>query len=349
MKKLFNKIKQIAPWVVAALIFVQLFRTYPPSRVIEALRYVNIVWFVLFAAAYFGFIYLVDSLCMKKVISDFSHPVTLSDMLIARGVTYLIMVISYPASQAAYAFYLKRKYSIPIFQAIGIFLFIVFIDLMWIITLAFVGSFFQDNIIAGVDIGHTVRIIALIAYAAAFVWITFWRRWIERAFKWNIKVGFIEKIRHRRAFFMFNTARMRDYIKVVVMRIPIHATIIMFMYVVLKTFNADIPFVKILGNIPVVFLIGTLPITPGGLGTVNAAMVELLSPYITSPSISAGLVSAKELMFACTLLWMFANYAFKVILGTVLLKKVSKNLFKSTEDESEDSSIASITNLQGHV
>jgi uncharacterized membrane protein YbhN (UPF0104 family) len=111
---------------------------------------------------------------------------------------------------------------------------------------------------------------------------------------------------------------------------------------VLRTFNATIPFGKIIGNIPVVFLIGTLPITPGGLGTTNAATVELFAPYISSPAISAGLINAGELIFAATLLWMFVNYTMKVIVGTILWSTQAKSLFKGKESQGLESEIPKI-------
>ena len=193
------------------------------------------------------------------------------------------MILNYPASQAAFAYYLKRKYNIPIFQALGIFIFIVVIDLVWIISLALAGSFFQEYDVVGVDLEYIVRTAALIAYSALFLWLAFWRRWPEKLMGRHIRIPLLERLRTRKVFHIFEKARVWDYIVIAVQRTPIHFTIIISMYVVLLTFHAHIPFTKILGNVPIVFFIGTLPITPGGLGTTNALMVELLHKYLTGP------------------------------------------------------------------
>ena len=108
------------------------------------------------------------------------------------------------------------------------------------------------------------------------------------------------------------------------------------MYVVVKTFSCHIPFTKILSNIPLVFFIGTLPITPGGLGTTNAAMVELLKGYLTGPIFANGAVTPAELLFSASLLWMFGNYLLKIITGSVLMAFVSKKLFEPTPNEPEE-------------
>lgn len=336
MKKLALYIKRIAPWIVATAIFGYLFHLYPPSKIRLALAHVNILAFALFATGYFAFIFIVDSWIMQRVISRFSRPVSLKDILYARGTTYLVMIINYPASQAAFAYYLKRRYGIAIFEALGVFLFIVFVDFLWIVTLALAGSFFQDFTIGNVALGHTVQMVAAAAYAFAVVWIAFWQRWPEKLLGRPVKISIIEKLRSRRVFRIFNQALPADYLKTALMRTPIHFTIIVSMYVVMLTFNCHIPFLKILGNVPLVFFIGTLPITPGGLGTTNAAMVELLSPYLTGPIFAAGDISPKDLLFTATILWMFANYSLKAICGTIFLKKVSSALISPTPDIPEE-------------
>ena len=349
MRKMALHIKHLAPWCVAAGIFVYLFHLYPPRQVWRSLTYVNLPAFAVFAIIYFALIFIVDSWVMKYVIGRFSCRTKFTDILQARGVTYLIMVISYPASQAAFAYYFKRRYKIPIVDALGIFIFILFLDLMWIITLAFAGSFFQDYTISGVDLGSLVQKVAIAAYAFAFAWIAFWRRWPERFIGRHFKVPLIERLRRRRTFHIFNKISLLDYLKVGIMRIPIHFTIIISMYVVVQTFHTFIPFLKILGNIPIAFLIGTLPITPGGLGTSNAAIVELLHPYITGPIFANGLVTRQEILFTVTVLWMFSNYLLKVVVGTLLLKKMSGKLFRPTVGVPEEKAEHEAAHLGGNI
>lgn len=349
MKKIALRLKHIVPWIIAALIFVYLFRQYPPDKVFKSLTYVNLWYFSAFAIGYFFFIYVVDAWVMTWVLDRFSYKVRFKDIFLARGVTYLIMILNYPASQAAFAYYLKRRYRTPIFEALGIFLFIVFIDLVWITTLAFAGSFFQDYTIKGVDLGHVVRVFAVCAYVFTFLWLVFWRRWAEKIFGRSIRIDFIERQRKRRAFHIFEQAKALDYLRVAVMRTPIHLTIIVSMYVVLLTFGVNIPFTKILGNIPLVFFIGTLPITPGGLGTTNAATVELLNRYLTGPIFDAGLITPQELLLAATLLWMFANYMLKAITGTIYLSRVSKDLFAPTPKEPEEKIEKEASHMGGNI
>lgn len=336
MKVIFSKLRTIGPWIMAAVIFAYLFHKYPPARVWKSLTYVNLLPFLGFSFLYFFFIYIIDAAVTRAVLSRFTRKVPLKDVILARGVTYLIMVVSYPASQAGFAYYFKRRYKIPIFEVLSTFLFIMFVDLWWIVTLAFAGSFFQQRIIGGVNLSRLVFTVALVFYGVYIVWLAFWLRWPDRRFWKFVTPAFVERQRQRKIFDLFKKAQLKDYVRTAIMRIPIHFTIIVSMYIVIKTFGCHIPFTQILGNIPIIFLIGTLPITPGGLGTSNALMVELLKGHVTGPVFKTGAVTPAELVFSASLLWLFINYLFKIITGSVLMGFVSRKLFEPTADTPEE-------------
>ncbi|MFH1654672.1 MAG: lysylphosphatidylglycerol synthase transmembrane domain-containing protein [Pseudomonadota bacterium] len=328
MKNVLFKIKDIAPWIVTILIFFFIFREYPPSKIWGATKHLKLLHFSLFAVVYFFVMYLFDSVVITRTVKLFSKPVKLKDVILGRGITYLIMVINYAASQATFAYYLKRRYKIPISQSLSIFFFMIVIDLFWLINFAFLGTFLQHITYNGIDFGEYVRMISLILYLSLILWIGFWRGWFDRLIRVKILNGAMHWVRSKKAFAVFRKATVSDYMKVCLMRLPLHMMILIGMYLAVKTFGVTIPFIKILCYIPIVFIIGSLPITPGGLGTTNVAMVALMSPYISGDVIASGEVSKAEIMLAISLIWMFANYFMKAITGTVLYANNKKRLFE---------------------
>lgn len=338
MKKILGLLKKVLPWLVALLIFVYLFHEYKPAQLWQAIKHVNPVFFLTVTVTYFIILYVVDCKTISWVLTRFGYPISTREIYPARGVTYLIMNLNYPASQAAFAYYLKRTHKIPIFEVLGIFFFVALIDLYILIAVGFVGSFFQEAVIRGVDIGSYTRIVALVAYLGMIVNLIFWRK--LKIFKW---------IREKKLFHVFKEAMVKDYLKTAVFRLPIHISIVVFIYLAIRAFNAVIPFTTVLADIPIAFLVGTIPITPGGLGTTNMAMVELMSPQVSSPVIASGLVSAKELMFALTILWMAVNFTLKSLVGFVWLSKVSRQLFKPTEGDDREEVVSEATHLMGDI
>lgn len=328
------KLKNILPWFIALGIFAYLFYIYPPHKIWSALQYVRLETFIPFAVGYFLFIYWADVFAMTRVLKRFGFKVPLKSLLPARGVTYLIMVLNYGAAQAGFAYYLKKKHKIPIWEAMSIFFFIAFIDLYWVISLAFVGSFFQNYALGGIPLKNFVWLVAFIATLLFVINFLFWRGPWQKKLE-ESSFAPLRWLRTKDIFRLFKEARLWDYLHIALLRTPIHVSLIFSMYIVLGTFDVFIPFLKILGNMPLVFLVGAIPITPGGLGTANAAIVELLHPYLTSPIFDQGLVTPSELLLAASILWMFANYLLKALLGAYCLKKVSKDLFKTTPQMEE--------------
>ena len=315
-------VKNILPWAVAVGIFAYLFRIYEPHQIWAALSYVNLSIFVPFTFVYFLIVYFADIFVLSTVFKRFGHNVSVKELIPVRGVTYLLMILNYAASQGAFAYYLKKTHKIPIAEALSTFFFVALVDLYWIVTLAFIGSFFQNVIVEGYNVSTLVKFLAVGAYGAFFVSHYFWNRpW--RPIRW---------LRSKSLFKTFAEASLKDYLWIASLRTPIHCTILVAFYILIQTFNAYIPFIKILGNVPLVFLVGVLPITPGGLGTTNAAMVHLLAPHTSGPLFQMSGVTPAELILAASLLWMFANYLFKIITGMICLKKVSRDLFHVPEE-----------------
>ena len=155
--------------------------------------------------------------------------------------------------------------------------------------------------------------------------------------------SFVRKLRRYRLVELLATTRPADYLVIVVARLPVHAFIMCGMYVAITTFNVHIPFVKVLSNVPLIFFVGALPITPGGLGTSNAALVELLKPFVHGPAISSGAVAAGDLLFSFSLLWLFVNYFMKALTGIVCIRFVSRDLFKPVEGTTKEEAEKCVT------
>lgn len=317
---------------MAVAIFIYLFKKYPLTDVITALSHSDLPLFIALTVGYFFYQYLFDSYATTKIFNHFGHALHIRDIFSARGATYLIMNINYAASQAAFAYYLKRTKNISVSEVSSIFLLIMFVDFYWIIALAFFGSFFQDYTLSGLDLGTFVRLFTYAAAAAFLLHLIFWRKWYVKIFQNRAPFKPFTLLREKKFFRIFNRTRTRDYFYIALLRAPLHLAIIFGLYLAVFCFNAEIPFVKILGNVPLVYFIGTIPITPGGLGTTNAAMVALLHPYVTSPLFDQGVLTPQTLIFALTLSWMFANFILKILFGALWLKRSSRELFQPVDE-----------------
>ncbi len=309
-------------------IFFYLFRKIPPGQVWETFRQIPLLPFFAFAVFYFGMILWIETWGMAKVISRFVIPVTTRQLIPGRLVSYLVAILNYNAGQAAFAAYLKRTREASFFKTLGALFFMAIIDLYWIIGLAFVGSFFYTQQISGFDFPSWVRRVGYIGIGVLILHLTFWRGWVGRRFG--------DWLRERQLFQAFHHATLRDYLKAALLRMPLHLFIMGSYWVILRIFQAEISFQKVLATVPAIFLVGAIPITPGGLGAVQAASVELLKNQITlRPTLPAD-IRPEDLLFAMSLSWMFVNYLIKAIVGAAVLLKTSSTLFKTPLDDENE-------------
>ncbi len=326
--KFLNIFKVLFPWLVAAGLFYYLFKKIPPKQFFHSLQYVSPLLFTAFAIFYFLALLCVDTWGLSKVLSKFSGPVNFSKLLPGRCVSYLLSIVNYNAGQAGIAVYLKRTQGTSFFKTLGSILFVAVTDLYWIIALAFFGSFFLKIEIQGISLKYWVQWVAIIAAIALLVHLAFWHRWFARIFPFQFHFAFADWIRGRHLFQPFHHARLKDYFWIAFLRLPIHLMIIGSIWVLIRIFGATIPLREVVGIVPLIFLFGALPITPGGLGTVQLATVELLKDKISSPEILQGALGPEELLLALSLSWMAANYLLKAVSGLYFLFKSPKGTFR---------------------
>lgn len=301
------------PWLVAVVIFYYLFSKYPLGQLAAAMRYANLPYLLILSVVYFLFMWAVDCWSLSRVFTLFGTPTRFADVMTVRLATYLVMVFNYPAAQGILAYFFKRTKNIPFFKSTGLIFFITLTDLYWTISLALVGSFFAKQSIDGIPLGGIIRSTWIITTGGLAVLILACRS----PFLW----AKIPWQRARDLMHVFNQASPSHYAYSLAMRFPLHLAIVSSFYFVAMTFGSHIPFSKIISCLPIVLLIGTLPLTPGGLGTVQLATVEFFKNDLKGGPVDQGVVSSAELLISMSLGFIFLNYLLKALAGSFFFKK----------------------------
>jgi len=321
MKKIFQK---FFPWMIGLGLLAYLFHQYPPQKVWQAFQYVRIPLFIFYAVFYFLLVLVFDTLGLAYVLRRFCVSIRFSELLPARVVSYLLALLNYNAGQAAMAYFLKRSKNASFFKALGSILFVMVIDFFWIVLLAFLGSFYAPLHFKELDVSHWIQNFSIVFFIAALFHILFWRGWLIRLLPFKIHFRFRDWLQGKHLFQTFHEAKVSDYFKIAIFRIPFHALVITSLYFLAIVFDAHLPFFDVITTIPVVLLLAGLPLTPGGLGASQIATVEFFKSKIV---MSHGNLGPEELLFAMSLVWMFANYFLKAIAGLLFLKITPREYF----------------------
>jgi uncharacterized membrane protein YbhN (UPF0104 family) len=306
-------LKKVLPWIVAGLIFYQLFSKYSLEQVWAACEQANIAGLMAFMLLYFFVVLWLDCWGHARIFTRFHATMSTRELLPVRMASYVIMLINYGAGQGIWAYFLKKKENIPFFKAMGILFFVILMDLYLIIAMAFLGSLFTPVTVEGVSLNEWVQLLMQIA-TGGLVTVFLFRKTLLK-----IIPDHWEKLHD--LFLIFREAEIKEIIYALLSRVPLHCTFVVAIHIAALFFNADLPLLILAACIPLIYLVGALPITPGGLGTTQAAFVILLKPFLVIDSAVADTVSPEGLLLAMSILWALFNYLYKALFGLFFLKR----------------------------
>lgn len=318
--------KRILPWLVCLGIFVYIFQKIDFSQVIASLRHANLTLLFSLGLFYFLYILIIDAFATRHFITRFSTPVTLGEIIIIRGVTYLMMILNYAAAQGIFAFYLKKSHQASIAKTLGTMFFITLADLLLVFTSALLALFFSNTVFHGINLKNLALQTVPLMYLGYILWILFWRHVDRPKLRFLKRYRLTQWILEHNLFIIFREAKFKDYVILFLYRLPIIVVLIASYNFALMSFHSFIDWIWIFLYNPIISFITALPITPAGLGTGQVLAIEFYKNLITSPLIGQSITSAKDILFASSLLWNLINQLYKALFGVICLAYAQKKM-----------------------
>ena len=292
MKK---RLVRLLAWAVTAGILVLLFRRIPFNEAVAAAR--GAAGWTVPAAVFFGFvIYLADSFAIWKTFGWFLAQLSLTDVLLVRGATYLLAAINYNVGQGAIVYFVHRVARVPVIRGVATVLLIMGINVLALLFLATFG------LAAAPAVPHALKLIVGVAYAGLAVYVAaviVKPRWLASRPLFDVLLG----------------AGLGGHLRALLVRLPHIAILFTFQIVMLRGFGVAVPVLQAIAALPVVFFIAVLPISVQGLGTTQAAMIFFFARY------AAGDGHAQQAaVLAASLVGQVCTLAFQVVLGLACLR-----------------------------
>jgi len=303
-----GKLARIAAWVVTLGLLGFLFWRTPISDVADKARGAA-GWTVPVAIVILACIYLADSLAVWKTFGWFAAKLSLREILIVRGATYLLAAISYSVGQGAIVYFVHRVGGVPIMRGVATVLFIMGINMLVLLVLASGGLLLADTDVAP----PALLTIVFAAYAGLAVYaLAMW-----------IKPGWLAR---RPVFQVLLGAGLRGHLKATLVRLPHLVALVAYTTCMLAAFGIPVPIRQVIIDLPVVFFIAVLPISVQGLGTTQAAMIFFFARH--APGSRAEQEAA---VLACSLVSQAISLGFQTTLGLACLRtRVARELRTAT-------------------
>lgn len=297
-------IRRLLPWLVAAGILSILIRRAGGAPLREAVRDADLVWLLGATVVCTLGMFALDAVALARAISWFNCPISARDIAPVKAAAYLLNIINYNAGSGAIAVWLARHRQVPFLEAASAVLFVNIVDALVLVAFMAIGlPAFAPPLRAGV-----VTIVGVTAVL-----------FVGNLLYWRAGFDFLilGRLRHWPIFKSFRAASFAHYLRLAAIRVPFDLLFIANHWAGLRAFGIDVPAIKILAYVPVISFIGVVPITVSGLGTVQAAVVFLFSPYGTE---------ARLLAFSLVLT--LALSGVRALLGVPVFRRVSEDIFR---------------------
>jgi Lysylphosphatidylglycerol synthase TM region len=268
--------RRAAPWTIAAAILWWLFDRVPIADAWGAATEAQLFEFTLVTAVLVTAWWLIESRAFAYLFTRFNAPVSWSEALALRGLTYLATPINWNLGTAAIVLHLRRSKGIGAVQSTSSMIFYQTIDLMVLATLALAGSTALPTSPSIVQIQRAAAIADGFAIAQLAVFMTSRPRWT-----------WLQRLRAIGIFSTHQQASLANLGFLAAVRTCYFGGFVLYFWLGTWAFHASVPLFFAMAVTPIVLVVASLPITPAGLGTAQATMLYFFAPYGTEAAILA--------------------------------------------------------------
>lgn len=294
------------PWAVAASILAALAARLPRAQLLHALATGPAGAVALCSAAVAAAVLLADAWATLRAFAVTGVRCPWRGLLLARGATYLLGLINFAVGQGGMGFYLGRTGVGPL-RALGMLLFLMGTQVAALAAAAAIGVA-ADALTAGAGAPLTGTLPLLAALAAAialYLGLLRWRPdWLAR----------------RPVLGPIFAAGGRGFLWATATRLPHALVLIVGWWLGLRIWGIALPPAHGLVVLSVAVLVAVLPVAPSGIGTLELALVQLVSPY--APGATAAAQRADVLAFA--LVYHLFGLAAQALIGLLCLAGMTR-------------------------
>ncbi|MCP4006034.1 MAG: hypothetical protein GY725_17750 [bacterium] len=242
------------PWAIGVGIFFVLFWRIDAAETLAALKAGDLLRYAPIACGFIALWLAIDAYILHWLFSRIAGPLSFVEMVRMRAETYPVMVVSFDLASAALVAAICRRTGSPVTRVAGGMLVHYLGDLAAVTGLAFTASVFVDSpLIAGL---RPLLAVLFIGFSAVLL------------------AGRLGRgvLRGRPVVESLSELSVSEVARLIGSRVIFQASFAGFVWLTLPSFGLEVSALDAAARMPIVLSIGALPITPGGLGTTQAAI-----------------------------------------------------------------------------
>ncbi len=280
-----SKTRRIIPVVLTIGIFFVIFWRIPFHEFALAISKARLLPFLAVMASFSICFFLMDTFVLSKMVRWFHGPLTFRTLLPVRAVTYVVSIINTQLAQVALALYFHRRFQTPLAEITGTVATLILLEVTNLVSFSTIGAIAFP--------GGAPPVLVILPLGLGCFWIL-----ITRAARGGLgAIG--KKIGNHTLLGTFKTIRLKDGLLILALKGAVFLLSLLVHKYALTLFGVNIPSLQLLTFLPLVFMIGALPVTVAHLGTSQAAWIFFFKDYAQEADLLAySLVSHLTFMLA---------------------------------------------------
>jgi len=249
------------PWAVAAAILAFLLWRTPLGELARAVERGPSLALVAYSCAALLVVFVADVWATRVALAAVGVRLADRHLVAVRGTTHLLGLVNFTAGQGTLAYYLVRL-GTPVPAAAGSVLFLVAVSGLSLAALGVAGIAWAPPLEGGW--GRLLVVVALAGIAGALAVVVLRPRWLTRR-TW--------------ARPLFAAGR-RGWLAAIGSRVAHLLVFALLYWGAVRIWRIPIPLDEALAIVVALMFVAAVPITPYGVGTVQAAQIVLFAPYL---------------------------------------------------------------------
>ena len=310
-------LKRALPWLLSLAIVGYLFWSVDIEAVQAALEGADLGTLTLIMVLSAPVILLADAATLWLLFGRLMERFPYREILAIKGVSYFFNAITYSAGTGGIAYLIHRRWSYGFLHSLSTLLWLNFIDVMTLLLIIAAGLALAGDLLPG-QLAEQLPAVLVVGGLISVGAIIYWRMGVD-----FLVLG---PLRRWRIFRAFADATLADYAVMIVSRVAFIGVYIVLTWLLLPTFQIDVPFLLLLIYLPIGTFVQIIPASVSGLGAVQVVLIALYAPHVV-PSIPDG--EAQVLAFttfmgpATTFLRVLLGYLFVRTVMTRIMGDVS--------------------------
>jgi len=284
-------VRQVLPLVGTVLLLVWFFASTDLDRFAAALRQADLVRYGLVVVVTTVGIWIYDSLCLvwlvRATLGHRGRPEsgTLRELAPLKAASYVLNILNYHAASMAMAWLIGRRKGVPFLEAAGALATLSYLDLVAVTAMAVVGLQLAPEVVGHDPALQTwLRTVAALVFGVALLCLALLQS------GWQLPV--LVRLRQRSILRPLSALGPVAMLQGLALRSGLILAYTASAYQILKAFGLSPEWGRMFVAVPVLTVVGTIPISVSGIGTTQVLMRTFYAPFVTGPGDPAPVIDA---------------------------------------------------------